>query len=436
MAAPKGKVTQPNEVPASNRPGSTTAFQQAGVYANQGGYDPTAEGSFELKSKLYSDPAAYSFAINSWVSGWRNSTNVPNKNFKNELDYIQYLLRASGLSTEKGGVSRGVLTIKDLDGLKKASTIALANGVGFKDVMLDIYQSRQAAGVGADGPKYSKQVSTALRLIDFGDAKSKLSNAYFNMFGVYPNEENIKAFENYWNAQVKLQEPKTVTSQVSQKGKVAVGKQTGTGTVSTTQTTTTGEGFTDAEQAQAMADYLGKQFNMQNLGGGAVKRVYDSIREIYRNNFLPEPTYQSVAGAIKDLLTTPDEATYTTKLATLQQGVRDKAIKFYPALAEDLRNGKNVSDTADVYRSLLARKWGMATEESLMNDAEANSLIQSALNFKDEKGNTRLMDINEFLVSAQQSKKFLTSTQFIAGVGNLGDKIIAAMGGGRRSFGR
>ena len=88
-----------------NRPlgaSTRTAFSQAGTFANQNYYDPTAEGSFELKSRLYSDPAAYSFAINDWVASWRsNTTGVPNGNFKNELDYIQFLLHGLTIVTGK-----------------------------------------------------------------------------------------------------------------------------------------------------------------------------------------------------------------------------------------------------------------------------------------------------------------------------------------------
>jgi len=421
----------PSEVAAYNS--KRTAFQQAGTFANQN-YDPTAEGSFELKSRLYTDPAAYSFAINNWVSGWRNdTTSVPNSNFKNRLDYIQFLLRGSGLSTEKGGVSRGILTVKDLAGLRNASQIALANGIGFEDVMLSIYQSKQAAG-GDGGPKYSKQMSTSLKLLDLGDATNKLSTAYFNMFGVYPTEENIKSFKTYWNTEARAQVGTVTTSQVTEKGKVKVGKKTGTGKVSTTDTVTKGYGFTEEEQAQTMANYLAKQFNVdpsKMMQGGAVKRVYDGIREIYRNNLLQEPAFESVAGVIKDLLSTPDETAYTTKLTAIQQGVRDKAAKFYPTLAEDLKNGKNISEYSDVYYELLANTWGVTSASALKSNKDATALVQNAFNYTDAKGNVRMQNLTEFLASARNSKNYLEGSQAIAGAGRLGDKIIAAMGGGR-----
>ena len=54
----------------------------------------SAEGSFELKSRLYTDPAAYSFYIQDNILGWRYDTNVP-EGFKNKLDYIQALLRGT-----------------------------------------------------------------------------------------------------------------------------------------------------------------------------------------------------------------------------------------------------------------------------------------------------------------------------------------------------
>lgn len=422
----------PSDIAAYNS--KKTAFQQAGTFANQNFYDPTSEGSFELKSRLYTDPAAYSFAINDWVSGWRsNTTNVPNSNFKNELDYIQFLLRASGLSTEKGGVSRGVLTVKDLAGLRNASQIALANGIGFKDVMLSIYQSKQASG-GDGGPKYSKQMSTSLKLLDLGDAQNKLSTAYFNMFGVYPTEENVKAFKQYWNAEARQQVAQVTSSQVVEKGKVKVGKKTGTGTITTSPTVIKGEGFTEEEQAQTMANYLAKQFNVdptKMVQGGAVKRVYDGIREIHRNNLLPEPSFESVASTVKDLLTTPDQTAYTTKLQAFEQGVREKAAKFFPTLAEELKNGKNVNDFSDVFFEMLAGKWGATSAVALRNDKEATTLVQNALNFTDAKGNVRMQTINEFLANAQKSKRWLDGPEAIAGFGALGDKIIAAMGGGR-----
>lgn len=409
-----------------------TAFQQGSTFLSPGYYDPTAEGTFELQSKLYSDPAAYARYINTFVTGWRNNTaGVPNSNFKNELDYIQFLVRGSGLSSEKGGVSRGILTEKDINGIKTASNIALANGLSFKDVMLSIYQSKQAAGEG--GPKYSKQIATSLRLIDLGDAQSKLSTSYYNMFGFYPSEANIKAFKQYWNAETRKQEAPTETSQVTMGGQpVTVGKKKGKGKATETKTVTKGLGFTEEEQKQATARFLGQQFGAVKEGalGGAVKQVYDGIATLYKNNFLPTPTYSSVANIVKDLLTTTDETEYATKLQSYSQGIRDKAAKFFPALAEDLKAGRNVMDTANTYYDHLASKWGTSAD-MLKRDKEANELIQQALNSKDEKGNVSLMGLNIFNSLAQKSSRWLNGPEGMSTFGNFGDRVISAMGGGR-----
>lgn len=409
-----------------------TAFQQGSTFLSPGYYDPTAEGTFELQSKLYSDPAAYARYINTWVTGWRNNTaGVPNSNFKNELDYIQFLARASGLSSEKDGVSRGILTEKDINGIKTASNIALANGISFKDVMLSIYESRQAAGVSANAPKYSKQIATSLRLIDLGDAQNKLSNSYYAMFGVYPSEANIKAFKKYWNQEVRKQEAETITSQVTQGGQpVSVGKQKGAGVSTKSKTVTKGEGFTEAEQAQVLATFLGSDITGVTDPQGVVKAIYDGIRKTYRDNFLPEPEFQSVANIVKDLASTADEQTYNTKLSQYMQKVRDNAAKFYPSLAEDLKNGVDALETGDLYYGYLAREWNTPVE-LLKRNKEANALVQNALAFRDEKGNSRLMDPKEFSRTARQSVSYLDSPQFIASMGRLGDKINSIMGGGR-----
>ena len=146
---------------------------------------------------------------------------------------------------------------------------------------------------------------------------------------------------------------------------------------------------------------------------------------------LPEPSYDSVANLVKDLATTTDENSYNTKLNQIRQGIRDKAAKFYPALAEDLKNGIDIKETADTFYETLAKKWGVASGEALKRDQEANELVKNALNYRDEKGNVRLMDLSQFNIASQKSKRFLEGSNFLSMVGNFGDKIIGAMGGGR-----
>jgi hypothetical protein len=62
--------------------------------------------AFELKSQVYTNPAAYSYAIGNYLLNWRN-TPSSKPGFKSELDYIQALLRQSGASSDTTG--RGIL---------------------------------------------------------------------------------------------------------------------------------------------------------------------------------------------------------------------------------------------------------------------------------------------------------------------------------------
>jgi len=41
------------------------------------------------------------------------------------------------------------------------------------------------------------------------------------------------------------------------------------------------------------------------------------------------------------------------------------------------------------------------------------------------------MDLSQFSIASQKSKRFLEGSNFLSMVGNFGDKIIGAMGGGR-----
>jgi hypothetical protein len=67
----------------------------------------------------------------------------------------------------------------------------------------------------------------------------------------------------------------------------------------------------------------------------------------------------------------------------------------------------------------------------LKRDKEANDLVQQALNSKDEKGNVSLMGLNIFNSLAQKSSRWLNGPEGLSTFGNFGDRVIAAMGGGR-----
>ena len=82
------------------------------------------EGSFELKSNLYANPAAYSYAIRDYLNGWRAEAS-PVPGFVNKLDYTQALLRGTGAS--KDTTPRGVIGVDDAKAMQEVSRIAIQN---------------------------------------------------------------------------------------------------------------------------------------------------------------------------------------------------------------------------------------------------------------------------------------------------------------------
>jgi len=77
-----------------------------------------AKDSFETKSQVYTNPAAYSYAIGNYLLNWRNEAS-PTPGFANKLDYIQALLRGSGAS--KDTTPRGVIGNDDTKAMQEVS---------------------------------------------------------------------------------------------------------------------------------------------------------------------------------------------------------------------------------------------------------------------------------------------------------------------------
>lgn len=248
-----------------------------------------AKDSFELKSQVYTNPAAYSYAIGNYLLNWRNEQS-PVSGFVNKLDYIQALLRGTGLS--KDTTPRGIIGNDDTKALQEVSRISLQNGIPFLDTLKELYSTRNVNTV-----KFSKSIATSIKLIDDTDAKSQLSNAYFQAYGEFPPENVITEFKNLRNIEAKKQQAKSVTTGTTR------------GDVTSTKTTTFDEGFTKEEQQQFLANYLVKNFDVATSDGlgGQAKSLYDQIVGVHRNNLLTEPDLPAVAGVIKNVLSATDD---------------------------------------------------------------------------------------------------------------------------------
>lgn len=362
-----------------------------------------AEGSFELKSQVYANPAAYSFAIGNYIRDWRNEES-PVPGFINKLDYIQALLRGTGMS--KDTTPRGIIGNDDTKALQEVSRISLQNGVPFLDTLKELYSTRNVNTV-----KFSKSIATSIKLIDDSDAKSQLSNAYFQAYGEFPPESVITEFKNLRNIEAKKQQAKSVTAMTTK------------GDVTSTKTTTFDEGFTKEEQQQFLANYLVKNFDVATSDGlgGQAKSLYDQIVGVHRNNLLTEPDLPAVAGVIKNVLSATDDKVASEILNQYFGQQRRIASTKYLGIQNNLLAGDDVLTYAKPMQDGLMKTFGR-------NVAVDDKLIVTALNFKDEKGNYRPMNDLELNNLVMSDPRFATSPMAIQRGTTLADKLAKELG--------
>ena len=362
-----------------------------------------AEGSFELKSQVYANPAAYSFAIGNYIRDWRNEES-PVPGFINKLDYIQALLRGTGMS--KDTTPRGIIGNDDTKALQEVSRISLQNGIPFLDTLKELYSTRNVNTV-----KFSKSIATSIKLIDDSDAKSQLSNAYFQAYGEFPPESVITEFKNLRNIEANKQQAKSVTAMTTK------------GDVTSTKTTTFDEGFTKEEQQQFLANYLVKNFDVATSDGlgGQAKSLYDQIVGVHRNNLLTEPDLPAVAGVIKSVLSATDDKVASEILNQYFGQQRRIASTKYLGIQNNLLAGDDVLTYAKPMQDGLMKTFGR-------NVAVDDKLIVAALNFKDEKGNYRPMNDLELNNLVMSDPRFATSPMAIQRGTTLADKLAKELG--------
>ena len=322
---------------------------------------------FEMLAVNFTDPVAYSNMISAWIT---NNQSVPQTGFQNKLDYYQFLLRKTGLSADT--TPRGVIGIKDSEAIKKVSQIALANRVPFETMLTTLYSNKSQGAV-----SFSKNISTAIRLIDKGDAKSALSDAYYQTWGSFPDQNLVNKFMDDYNAEAKKQKSMSTTTSSTTNG------------VTRTNTVTGDEGFTEKEQKQFLANYLVKNHSITSTDelGGTAKNIYDQIVATSKNNFLPEPDFKEVSSLIANIIGQGDDKVSNQMLADYKNQQRRVASKQYLGIQAELLAGEDAATyTKPIYNFLL--------KASGRNVSPDDKFIKNALNFKDDKGNYRLM--NEF----------------------------------------
>lgn len=356
-----------------------------------------------------------------------------------QYEYLQALLRATGFSKDKTPL--GFVGPTEQAALEKVIALSVANNMEPVSYLELLKKYGVGGGTAIKQPdtttQYNKQVSTALKLKDKGDAQIAFTNAHFAAYGLNPSKDAIDAFGTAWNAEEKAQMPTTTSNMVTsyapiydktskpvidpktKKQKIdsfgnpvfAKQKTNKSGvlqyqTINKTSTVTTGEGFTEEEQQQFLATYLTKNFpdvkDVENLGGAA-KTIYDDLVATSNKNFLDAPDFATLAPTIKEILGSSDAATQSELLKKYKEGIRKQTAAKYMGLADYL----NAGDDADKYVTPLRQAFSNALETDV---TMTDDLMKKALNFKGDDGKYRLpndWEINQLVMN--DSRRAYTS---------------------------
>jgi len=315
--------------------------------------------------------------------------------------------------------------------------------------------------VGGDGKvaakpttSYNKQISTALQLKDYNDAKQMASDAYFAAYGYAMGDELVAKFKDAFNSEAKKQlptstttqvttptpiydmkkpiiDPKTKKQKVDKNGKPMFAQKIDVNGkpvyeyVTKSTAVATGEGFTEDEQKQFLASYLST--NAPDLKGdpaklgGLAKSIYDQIISLHKNNFLDTPDLPSLMPLLKSVIGTADQAVATETLRKYQADQRAKAAVKYMGIADYLNAGKDASEFINPLRDRVSQ----FLEADVGLD---DPLMMQLLNFQGEDKKYRLMNDYELQQALVNDPRFAkTSTAKNQSV-NTAQALASALG--------
>lgn len=397
-------VQNQNQTPAS-------VFYSMGNMANANAAAIAAKvrapNSLYTQALATADAVAFSNQITGELDRLRAQTRTDG--FKNNLNYLQALLRSAGGS--KGTSALGAFDLADLKALRETMVNSYTNGVEYFSWLEDAAKT----GLTSGGPKttFNKDISTALNLIDKTDATTSFTKGYYTATGMMPSAKQIDNFMNKFNAQAKKEAVTTTRTSTSTTGT--------TGTSSKVKSTTSGLGFTAEEQTNFIAKYLSKDMVVTPEIGGAAKTIIDTIRTTYKNNNLAEPEFESLIGIVKDVIGTGNAEMAKQKISEALQDIRNVAAKLNPGVADILQNGNDINSVADQYiklaQSVTKKKYDMSSP-----------LIKQMINYKDDKGAVRTATDWEALQVIRGSSDWLASSEAQSTFNSIGDVVTSKLG--------
>lgn len=370
-----------------------------------GGYQPgPATGTQKTREQQAADTirAEGSVYFKAWSQQTENFAKSAAKEFdalKNQstiqpgmsdFAYFQAVVRKMNMSKSKGLL--GMSDMQDIAAMKEVYKLAYLDGVDWVEWVNKQAQSPYASST--TGPKFSKEVSTALTLIDKTDAESILSKAYYEAFGVMPNNKQIENFKSRYNTEAQRQLAETVSTRTT--------SGTDTSTSAKSATKTTGLGFTQAEQQDFIAKYLKNNYKITGKeASGRVATIISDLQRVYEDNLIPVPPMAELTAFAADAIGTGDEEMYKQKIDAKLQSVRMVAAKMHPGAADMLESGTDIRTVAAPIAQAINTYLGT-------NIAYNDPRIKELVNYNDGT-NVRTANSIEIEKWAQKQPEFATS---------------------------
>ena len=335
----------------------------------------------------------------------------------NDFEFMQSTLRSSGKSKGTGPINS--TDIKDFAAFRVLLKESYIEGKPWDEVVTNFikYGEKKPGKKSPYNPIYSKDISTALKLIDSTDAENILSDTYFKTFGQYPTADLISKFKSSYSAEVKRQKT-TITSEsitknvpvLNSKGKATFNKDGSPvmKAIKTSTESTTGRGFTEDEQKDFLAQYIVDTspkgaFDAATIGGAA-KTYYDMLTNVHSANYEDAPNIAELTPVIKSLLQATDQGVIDEITKKYQTDVRTRVGTKFMGTSEYVKSG---GDAKSIIEPIL---------KSLSTTLETNidqndKLAIKLLNFQGSDGKFRLPNQYEIDEAVKSDSRFLkTST--------------------------
>lgn len=346
----------------------------------------TAAGIIRADTSVYfkafaMDPQNFAAAATKEFDGLKNTYSNPKGNGGkgwNDFEYLVAAVRTAGMSKGTGPLNQ--FDPQDLAAVKNVYQGGYLAGTDWLSWINNKLQSPY--GTGAGGPTFSKDITTALQLLDASDAASKVGEAYFKAYGKMPSQALTKSFMMTFNEEAKKQLATTTTTTN------ASGSGSGTSSSSKKNTVTSSEGFTATEQNQFLASFLKNNYKItgEEASGQAVT-VINGLKRGYEDNLLSVPPIEELAAFAADIVGTANADIAKQKLDAYVQGIRTTAGKMYPGAADVVANGQDIK----TYLSPVVQKLNGYLDTNLNY---SDPRLKQIINYNDGKV-TRSMNSNE-----------------------------------------